>query len=61
MAGRRWRLPWQAEARAAAVEPEATVKTIALHDRNGYRLAVCPDARAPADGPRRAVGDRSAA
>src|SRR5919204_6252380 len=32
----------QAEARAAATEPEATAKTVALHDRDGYRLAVIP-------------------
>lgn len=31
-----------AEARAAAADPEATAKTIALHDRDGYRLAVVP-------------------
>jgi prolyl-tRNA editing enzyme YbaK/EbsC (Cys-tRNA(Pro) deacylase) len=31
-----------AEARAAAAAPEATAKTIALHDRDGYRLAVVP-------------------
>ena len=32
----------QAEARAAAAEPAATAKTVALHDRDGYRLAVVP-------------------
>jgi Ala-tRNA(Pro) deacylase len=32
----------QGEARAAATEPEATAKTGALHDRDGYRLAVIP-------------------
>jgi prolyl-tRNA editing enzyme YbaK/EbsC (Cys-tRNA(Pro) deacylase) len=32
----------QAEARAAAAEPDATAKTVALHDRDGYRLAVVP-------------------
>jgi Ala-tRNA(Pro) deacylase len=31
-----------AEARAAAAEPEAMAKTVALHDRDGYRLAVVP-------------------
>jgi Ala-tRNA(Pro) deacylase len=31
-----------AEARAAAVDPEATAKTVALHDHDGYRLAVVP-------------------
>jgi Ala-tRNA(Pro) deacylase len=31
-----------AEARAAAAEPDATAKTVALHDRDGYRLAVVP-------------------
>jgi Ala-tRNA(Pro) deacylase len=31
-----------AEARAAAADPEATAKTVALHDRDGYRLAVVP-------------------
>jgi Ala-tRNA(Pro) deacylase len=31
-----------AEARAVAAEPEATAKTVALHDRDGYRLAVVP-------------------
>ena len=31
-----------AEARAAAADPEATAKTIALHDHDGYRLAVVP-------------------
>jgi Ala-tRNA(Pro) deacylase len=31
-----------AEARAAAAEPEATAKTVALHDQDGYRLAVIP-------------------
>jgi Ala-tRNA(Pro) deacylase len=31
-----------AEARAAAAELEATAKTVALHDRDGYRLAVVP-------------------
>jgi hypothetical protein len=29
-----------AEARAAAADPEATAKTVALHDRDGYRLAI---------------------
>ena len=32
----------RAEARAAAAEPDATAKTVALHDRDGYRLAVVP-------------------
>jgi Ala-tRNA(Pro) deacylase len=31
-----------AAARAAAAEPEATAKTVVLHDRDGYRLAVVP-------------------
>jgi Ala-tRNA(Pro) deacylase len=31
-----------AEARAVAADPEATAKTVALHDRDGYRLAVVP-------------------
>lgn len=31
-----------AEAHAAAANPEATAKTIALHDHDGYRLAVVP-------------------
>jgi Ala-tRNA(Pro) deacylase len=31
-----------AEARAADADPEATAKTVALHDRDGYRLAVVP-------------------
>jgi Ala-tRNA(Pro) deacylase len=31
-----------AEARAAGADPEATAKTVALHDRDGYRLAVVP-------------------
>jgi Ala-tRNA(Pro) deacylase len=31
-----------AEARAAGVDPEATAKTVALHDHDGYRLAVVP-------------------
>jgi len=31
-----------AEARAAGASPEATAKTVALHDRGGYRLAVVP-------------------
>src|SRR5512133_4294808 len=31
-----------AEARAAAADPEATAKTVALHDHDGYRLAVLP-------------------
>jgi Ala-tRNA(Pro) deacylase len=31
-----------AEARAAAADPEATAKTVALHDHDGYRLAVVP-------------------
>jgi hypothetical protein len=31
-----------AEARAAAADPAATAKTIALHDHDGYRLAVLP-------------------
>jgi Ala-tRNA(Pro) deacylase len=31
-----------AEARAAAAAPEATAKTVALHDHDGYRLAVVP-------------------
>jgi Ala-tRNA(Pro) deacylase len=31
-----------AEARAAAADPGATAKTIALHDHDGYRLAVVP-------------------
>lgn len=31
-----------AEAEAAATNPEATAKTVALHDRHGYRLAVVP-------------------
>jgi Ala-tRNA(Pro) deacylase len=32
----------QAEARAAATEPDATAETVTLHDRDGYRLAVVP-------------------
>jgi Ala-tRNA(Pro) deacylase len=32
----------RAEAHAAASEPGATAKTVALHDRDGYRLAVVP-------------------
>jgi Ala-tRNA(Pro) deacylase len=31
-----------AEARAVGAELEATAKTVALHDRDGYRLAVIP-------------------
>jgi Ala-tRNA(Pro) deacylase len=31
-----------AEARAAGADPQATAKTVALHDRDGYRLAVVP-------------------
>ena len=31
-----------AEARAAGADPEATAKTVALHDHDGYRLAVVP-------------------
>jgi Ala-tRNA(Pro) deacylase len=31
-----------AEARAAAADPQATAKTVVLHDRDGYRLAVVP-------------------
>jgi prolyl-tRNA editing enzyme YbaK/EbsC (Cys-tRNA(Pro) deacylase) len=31
-----------AEARAAAANPDATAKTLALHDRDGYRMAVVP-------------------
>jgi Ala-tRNA(Pro) deacylase len=31
-----------AAARAADAEPEATAKTVVLHDRDGYRLAVVP-------------------
>jgi Ala-tRNA(Pro) deacylase len=31
-----------AEARATAADPEATAKTVVLHDRDGYRLAVVP-------------------
>jgi Ala-tRNA(Pro) deacylase len=31
-----------AEARAAATDPEATAKTVVLHDQDGYRLAVVP-------------------
>lgn len=31
-----------AEARAAAADPEAMAKTVALHDHDGYRLAVVP-------------------
>jgi prolyl-tRNA editing enzyme YbaK/EbsC (Cys-tRNA(Pro) deacylase) len=31
-----------AEARATEADPEATAKTIALRDRDGYRLAVVP-------------------
>jgi Ala-tRNA(Pro) deacylase len=31
-----------AEARAAGSDPNATAKTVALHDRDGYRLAVVP-------------------
>jgi Ala-tRNA(Pro) deacylase len=31
-----------AEARAAGADPEVTAKTVALHDRDGYRLAVVP-------------------
>jgi Ala-tRNA(Pro) deacylase len=31
-----------AEARAAGADPAATAKTVALHDRDGYRLAVVP-------------------
>jgi Ala-tRNA(Pro) deacylase len=31
-----------AEARAAGADPEATAKTVALHDHGGYRLAVVP-------------------
>lgn len=31
-----------AEARAADADPEATAKTVALRDRDGYRLAVVP-------------------
>ena len=31
-----------AEARAAAADPEATAKTVVLHDRGGVRLAVVP-------------------
>jgi Ala-tRNA(Pro) deacylase len=31
-----------AEARAAAADPQATAKTIVLHDHDGYRLAVVP-------------------
>src|SRR5687767_4507351 len=31
-----------AEARATGAELEATAKTVALHDRDGYRLAVIP-------------------
>ena len=31
-----------AEARATAVDPQATAKTVALHDHDGYRLAVVP-------------------
>jgi Ala-tRNA(Pro) deacylase len=31
-----------AEARASGADPEATAKTVALHDHDGYRLAVVP-------------------
>jgi prolyl-tRNA editing enzyme YbaK/EbsC (Cys-tRNA(Pro) deacylase) len=31
-----------AEARAAGAEPAAAAKTLALHDRGGYRMAVVP-------------------
>jgi Ala-tRNA(Pro) deacylase len=31
-----------AEARATGADPEATAKTVALHDRDGYRLAIVP-------------------
>jgi Ala-tRNA(Pro) deacylase len=31
-----------AEARAAGADPAATAKTVVLHDRGGYRLAVIP-------------------
>ena len=31
-----------AEARALAADPEATAKTVVLHDHDGYRLAVVP-------------------
>jgi Ala-tRNA(Pro) deacylase len=31
-----------AEARAAAADPDAMAKTVALHDHDGYRLAVVP-------------------
>ena len=31
-----------AEARQAAADPEATAKTVVLHDHDGYRLAVVP-------------------
>jgi Ala-tRNA(Pro) deacylase len=31
-----------AEAHAAGADPDATAKTVALHDRDGYRLAVVP-------------------
>src|SRR5918999_5103513 len=31
-----------AEARAVAADLESTAKTVALHDRDGYRLAVVP-------------------
>jgi Ala-tRNA(Pro) deacylase len=31
-----------AEARATEADPEATAKTVALHDHDGYRLAVVP-------------------
>jgi Ala-tRNA(Pro) deacylase len=31
-----------AEARAIEADPQATAKTVALHDRDGYRLAVVP-------------------
>jgi Ala-tRNA(Pro) deacylase len=34
-----------AEARAVAADPAATAKTVALHDRDGYRLAVVPASR----------------
>ena len=31
-----------AEARAAGADPQAAAKTLALHDRGGYRMAVVP-------------------
>ena len=34
-----------AEARAAGTEPREAAKTLALHDRGGYRLAVIPASR----------------